>query len=75
MIWAIDLAILNHLPISAHSGLLKLNLKIFVSVARLEIGQLFTQDARRGHPCILDIFLVSSVQIFLTFTVLGKDFG
>ena len=33
-------------------------MKIFVNVARLEIGQLFTQGTRRGHPCTLDIFLV-----------------
>ena len=34
------------------------DMKIFVNVARLEIGQLFTQDARRGHSCTLDAFLV-----------------
>ena len=50
--------ILNHLPISAYSGVLKFDMKIFVNVARLEIGQLFTQGARRGHPCTLDTFLV-----------------
>ena len=33
-----DLAILNHLPISAYSGLLKFDMKIFLNVARLEIG-------------------------------------
>ena len=33
-------------------------MKIFVNVARLEIGQLFTLDMRRGHPCTLDTFLV-----------------
>ena len=38
-----DLAILNHLPVSAYSGLLKFDTKIFVNVARLEIGQLLTQ--------------------------------
>ena len=53
-----DLAILNQLPISAFSGLLKFDMKIFVNVARLEIGQLFTQGTRRGHPCTLDTFLV-----------------
>ena len=58
VIWAIDLAILNHLPISAYSGLLKFDMKIFVNVARLEICQFFTQDARRGHPCTLGTFLV-----------------
>ena len=31
-----DLAILNHLPISAYSSLLKFDMKIFVNVARLE---------------------------------------
>ena len=50
--------ILNHLPISAYSGVLKFDMKIFVNVARLEIEQLFTQGARRWHPCILDKFLV-----------------
>ena len=50
--------ILNHLPISEYSGVLKLDMKIFVNVARLEIGQLFTQSMRRGHPCTLDTFLV-----------------
>ena len=50
--------ILNHLPISAYSGVLKFDRKIFVNVARLEIGQLFTQGARRGHLWTLDTFLV-----------------
>ena len=61
MIRAIDLAILNNLPISAYSaitGLLNFDTKIFVNVARLEICLLFTQDARRGHPGTLDTFLV-----------------
>ena len=56
--------ILNHLPISAYSGVLKFDMKIFVNVSRLEIGQLFTQGARRGHPCTLDTFLVSTAQKF-----------
>ena len=43
-----DLAISNHLPISAYSDLLKFDMKIFVNLARFEIGQLFTQGARRG---------------------------
>ena len=30
---------------------------IFVNVAKLEIGQLFTQGVRRGHSCTLDTFL------------------
>ena len=50
--------ILNHLPISAYSGVLKFDMKIFVNVARLKMGQLFTQGAKRGHPCNLDTFLV-----------------
>ena len=33
-------------------------MKIIVNVARLEIGQLFTQGTRRGLPCPLDTFLV-----------------
>ena len=37
----------------------KFDMKIFVNVARLEIGQLFTQGVRLGHPCTLDTFLVS----------------
>ena len=55
--------IFNHLPISAYSGVtvLKFDMKIFVNVARLEIGQLFTQGTRQGHPCTLDIFLVLSI--------------
>ena len=40
------------------------DMKIFVNVARLEIGQLFTQGARRGHPCTLDTFLVSYCDTF-----------
>ena len=35
-----DLAILNHLPISAYSGLLKLDMKIFVISWRLFDGQI-----------------------------------
>ena len=53
-----DLVILKHLPISAYSDLLKFDMKLFVNVAWSEIGQLFTQGARRGHPCTLDTFLV-----------------
>ena len=49
---------LNHLPISAYNGVLKFDMKIFVTVARLKMGQLFTQSARRRHPCTLDTFLV-----------------
>ena len=48
----------NHLPISACSGVLQFDMKIFVNVSRLEIGQLFTQGMRRGHPCTLVTFLV-----------------
>ena len=33
-------------------------MKIFVNEVRLEIGQLFTQGTRWGHPCTLDTFLV-----------------
>ena len=33
-------------------------MKIFLNVARLEIGHLFSQGARRWHPCTLDTFLV-----------------
>ena len=50
--------ILNHLPVSAYSGVLKFDMKIFVNVPRLEIGQLFIHGMRRGHPCTLDTFLV-----------------
>ena len=52
--------ILNYIPISAYSGLLKFEMKMFMNIAMLEICQLFTQGARRGHPCTLDIFLVST---------------
>ena len=50
--------ILNHVLISGYSGVLKFDMKIFVTVARLEIGQLFTQGMRQGHLCTLDTFLV-----------------
>ena len=53
-----DEVILNHLPISAYRGVLKFDMKVFVNVARLKIGHLFTQGARQGHPCKLDTFLV-----------------
>ena len=49
---------MNYFPISACSGLLKFDMKMFVTIARLDIGQLFTQISRRGHPCTLDTFLV-----------------
>ena len=38
-------------------------MKIFVNLAWLEIGQLFTQGMRRGHPCTLDD--ISSYPIFM----------
>ena len=58
---------MNHLPIFAYSGVLKFDMKIFVKVARLEIGQLYTQGTRRGHPCTLDTFLVLifSISVFM----------
>ena len=37
-------------------------MKMFVNIARLDIDQLFTQSARRGHPCTLDTFLVNEKQ-------------
>ena len=61
--------ILNHLPISAYSGVLKFDMKIFVNVARLEIDQLFTQGKKRGPPCTLDTF---PVKIDSTFFSVGK---
>ena len=76
--WSTDIAlylldylvILNYLPISAYSGLLKLDMTMFVNIARLDIGQLFTQSARRGHPCSLDIsssmFFRSLVSLFIS---------
>ena len=33
-------------------------MKIFVNVARLEIGQLFSQGTRPGRPCTVEAFLV-----------------
>ena len=51
--------IFNQLPISSYSGVLKFDMKIFVNVTRLVIGQLFTQGTRRGHPYTLDTFLVA----------------
>ena len=53
--------ILNNLPISAYSSVLKFDMKISVNVARLKIGQLFTQGTMQGHPCTLDTFLVFKV--------------
>ena len=50
--------IFNHFPVSAYSGVLKFDTKIFVTVARLETSQLFTQGARQGYTCTLDTFLV-----------------
>ena len=58
--------VLNHLPISAYSG----EFKIFVNVARLEIGQLFTQGVRLGHPCTSDKFLVSDSHYFFALKML-----
>ena len=55
-----DLVTLNHLPTSAYSGGLKCVMKIFVNVARLEIGQWFTQGTGRGRPFILNTFPVLS---------------
>ena len=52
--------ILNYLPISDHSGLLKFHMKMFVNIARLDIGQLFTQSVRLGHPCTSNTILVCS---------------
>ena len=62
--------ILNYLPISAYSGLLKFDMKMFVNVARLDIGQLFTQSTRGGggHPCTLDTFPVGFVVLLLIFS-------
>ena len=66
LIWAIDLYFMIKwfwisylfLPIS---GMLKFDMKIFMNVARLEIGHLFTQGTRWGHPCTLDTILVQSL--------------
>ena len=49
---------LNYFPISACSGLLKFDIKMLVNVAMLDLGQLFTESTRRGHPCTLDTLLV-----------------
>ena len=51
--------ILNYLPIFASSGYLKFDMNMFVNIERLDIGQLFTQSVRWGHPCTLDTFLVA----------------
>ena len=61
---AAHLAILNYLPFSAYSGLLKFDMKISVNIARLNIGQLFTQSAKLRHPCTLDTFLVFNLASF-----------
>ena len=63
LIWAIDLyfmikwfwIICLFLPVVVCWSLIW---KYFVNVARLEIGQLFTQGTRRGHPSTVDTFLV-----------------
>ena len=34
-------------------------MKMFVNIARLDIGQLLTQSVRQGHPCTLDTILVN----------------
>ena len=46
LIWAIDLYFM-------------FDMKIFVNIARLEIGQLFTEGMKWGHPCTLDTFQVT----------------
>ena len=50
--------LIHYLPIFAYSGLLKFDMKMFVNVASLEMGQVITQGVRWGHPCTLDTFLV-----------------
>ena len=51
--------ILNYFPISAAcSGLLKLDDENASECSKVDIGQLFTQSTRWGHPCTLDTFLV-----------------
>ena len=54
------LVILNYLHTFVYwcSGLCMFDMKMFVNKIRLDIGQLFTQSARQGHPCTLDTFLV-----------------
>ena len=44
------------------------DMKMFVNEARLEMGLLFTQGARRGHPCTLDTFLV----LFVFYPIHGR---
>ena len=49
--WSSDfafLSILNYLPISAYTGLLKFDMTMFVSKARLDIDQLFNQREARA---------------------------
>ena len=60
-----DLVILNHLPISACSGLLTFDMKIFVNVARLEIGQLsrVTEFSIRTEQPLLILFLAYLTKI------------
>ena len=60
-------------PISAYSGLVKFDMKIFVNVARLEIGQLFTQCTRWGHLCTLDTLLVSMKSFYFGFSGVFKS--
>ena len=55
--------ILNYLRISAYSDLLKFDMKMFKIIARLDIGHLFIQSAKRGHQCTLDTFLVVVVVV------------
>ena len=56
--------------------MLKFDMKIFVNVARLEIGQLFTQGTRLGHPCTLETFpviilLVTFMQVLRSFNIIS----
>ena len=55
---------MNHLPIFAYTGVLKFDMKIFVNVARLEIGLLYSRreagtSVYLGH--ISSIFITTKV--------------
>ena len=45
-------------------------MKMFVNIARLDIGQLFTQSGRWGHPCTLDTFLAFTLVDHVAFSFL-----
>ena len=56
-------------------------MKIFVNLARLEIGQLFTQGTMQGHPCNWTHFYLflkntgNKIDFFFTFLQINCSAG